>query len=203
MEENDDIFLELKELKNTAPYFSTIKKYNCFEVPLSYFENLTTRISNSCLELDELPENAILLLNKAKANAFVVPDNYFDELPYAIKENIDAEIKQIFSVKKLINFIKPQFTIPSFVAVMLIFIGFMVYKNEIKNKEYALKTKQLSRNVSNITPDYLNNIDEIILIEELDIKKLIDDDAENRMIENYLIDNHTDCSQIINQLESF
>lgn len=206
MNEKNNIPEEFDNLKDFAPVFSKIKKQNSFGVPENYFENLPFILHDKCIEAEELKEIAPVLSCIEKENAFIVPNDYFDHLPYSIRERISAEKHRFAWTEKLIGFLRPKFAIPLTMTVIIVVIGLTLNKNSKKTenttfasnkvlKDYAISSEEIDQSY------YLNNIDEATLIEEIDIKQFSKPD-NNRIIEDYLMDNHTDVSQIINQSES-
>lgn len=201
MNEKNNISEEFDDLRNIAPNFSRIKKQNPFEVPQNYFDKLPSILHEKCVEAEELKEIAPVLTGIKKENIFSVPNDYFEHLPYTIGERINAEKHQTSWIEKLAWIIRPKFAIPVSMAIIVAVIGLTLNINTENTKDVEYASNESSISYEEIDKShYLNDIDEAMLIEEIEVEHISNSNKENEVIENYLMDNHTDVSQLINQL---
>ena len=194
MNQKNHIEDENENLKNVAPFFSDIKKQNCFEVPENYFESLSSSITNKCfLSTSKLSEIK-------KENPFHVSSDYFEMLPQAIQEKIIASKNGTSLSEKLIWITKPQYSVSLVAIITVITIGaFFIYFNNPKETQTELiASNEISLN------DQLSGIDESLLIETLTNNENSQGDnykeINNDRIVNYLIENNIDITTITDEL---
>lgn len=153
-------------------------------------------------ELKDFP----LLNTISRENPFKVPDGYFDSLPALIAERIakeNSKPERIVSFKKIFH---PRYAVRHsesvlwrIAACLLIaaLISGVVYFNQPdinNNPELALTYDDISNSV------YMYDLDENLLIEELAQYGDESSAGDQAEIENYLIENQADFSQIENEL---
>ena len=157
-----------------------------FLVPDGYFENLSTRIMTQIenKELNELPQQT----------PFSVPKGYFDELPSKINQRIYSKptILQIGLVQKIFRI---QTLIPAIAACFALLVMIKFAKPIFSDDKIAM-----ALTIEEITnSSYLHDIDETLLIQSLNTNKNFKKSFKNtsiKDIENYLLDNNIDDSEL-------
>jgi hypothetical protein len=172
---NDD------ELRKMAPRLSELKRENPFQVPDSYFDSLADNIQQ---QIQVLPD-----FDKVAAqNPFNVPEGYFDSLPTAIQQRIIDERSERISVGRWIASVlfRPKFAVAfASVAVLLVF-----------SVRYFSRTINVSSTASEIS---YTDLDESVLYDAL-AEQSNSTTQKDESIEDYLIDNHIDVSQLTEHL---
>ncbi len=134
-----------------------------------------------------------------KQNVFKTPDAYFDKLPLEISDKIQARKSVDQGV------LAPVFSRMQLVAFALVVIAvisgsvFYLYQNKEENKsESTLSYQDL------INTDIVTEMDENMLLdayaEEGIATNVNQNEKETSPMEDYLIENHTDITLIINEL---
>src|ERR1017187_977111 len=211
-EENDNH----DNLSEIAPTLAAIPKVNPYEVPMNYFDNLEEFISKNVLatRLEAFPkENPFevpafyfealpLMIEKRiaglqlegipKENPFEVPMGYFERLDSAIIDHVLAsQKKKGFEWKGI--FSTPKYAV-SFVTMVL--AVFFVFKVSTVNRmdKYSFTEQEIANSGE------INDIDEGTIIETLYSDNKTNALPKQKDIENYLLDNDVDESQITGQL---
>src|ERR1035441_7878935 len=179
-EENDNH----DNLSEIAPTLAAIPKVNPYEVPMNYFDNLEEFISKNVLatSLEAIP----------KENPFEVPTGYFERLDSEIIDNVLAsQKKKGFEWKGI--FSTPKYAV-SFVTMVL--AVFFVFKVSTVNRmdKYSFTEQEIANSGE------INDIDEGTIIETLYSDNKTNALPKQKDIENYLLDNDVDESQITGQL---
>ncbi len=182
IEDTDD------DLKGMAPHLFKVKNNNSFKATDDYFEHFTARIQNAVNSFEEIKEEAPALASIPKYNPFEVPKDYFDYLPSRVQESvIKSKSKNVF-VEWLILLIKPRFAFPVVITFLIAVAGI-----KFMNNNAAFPQTEVAEEIS--TEDQLYNIDEATLIESVaatDINEVKVMPAEDASIQNYLIENNVD-----------
>jgi hypothetical protein len=157
---------------------------NPFTVPSGYFEELPGKISD---QLNALPD-----FEKASSvNPFSVPDNYFENLSEEISQKLKTNKQRPLSW--LDSLLRPRIAIPTAFAAIIILAGLFYFK-----QQSGILPQQEEFTVEDLSNSYfLETIDEGLIAEILDNQKA---DTTKDNLEQYLIDNNIEISQIENAL---
>jgi hypothetical protein len=173
----------MKEFENTGEkkIRDMTGNIKTFGVPKDYFESLPDEILS---KINSLPD-----FEKSSArNPFTLPEGYFEKLPVTIAERVSKQKRY-----KLSRILRPRLSIPIVIGMMVLLAG--IY--------YLLKTEKSDSDLNNITADDLKNssyfysMDEEVLVDAISSQDL---DANDEGIEQYLLDNDVEISQIESQL---
>jgi len=163
-------------LKNTNEVFNT---------PAGYFDFLPDKI------LSQVKAN-LDFESEASVNPFEVPDNYFDKLPSALNERITSR-KNGFR-EWLASITSRRIAIPLALATVVIVASLFYFKknnDEIKKETYQISADDLKNST------YIESIDEEMFVDILASQNI---NTTDDSLEQYLIDNNIDLSQIENNL---
>lgn len=157
---------------------------NSFTVPPGYFEKLPDNIMD---KINSLPD----FEKKAVNNPFIVPDGYFENLPSEISVKITSQKSILYTW--LNNLQRPRIAIPIAFATIILLAGLFFYQQST----YTKSTQQeiTADEISNST--YMFSIDEDLFVDVLSNQN---DNVSDESLEQYLIDNNIDLSQIENKL---
>lgn len=149
------------------------------------------------LNNENAPESGVLK-SITKSNVFSVPENYFEKLPSAISGHIQANTHKpgLFS-----NSVVRWVSLTGMAVIILAAGMFYFNRSENTNPDPVLSSEQL------VNSGELATIDDALLYEELQSRKVSDTEAEelalregNEHFEEYLIENNTDINLIITEL---
>jgi hypothetical protein len=172
------------EKRIAATELTNIPKENPFEVPALYFDNLAVMIERkiAATELTGIP----------KENPYEVPAGYFERLDSEIIDNVLAsQKKKGFEWIGLL--IKPKYAV--FFATLALAVFFVFKVSTVNRMDKYSFTEQEIANSGEI-----NDIDEGTIIETLYSDNKTNALPKQKDIENYLLDNDVDESQITGQL---
>ncbi len=187
--ENDD-----DDLKGMAPQLSKLSSSNPFKADNDYFENFADKLQNRIEDFEEINAEAPLLAGIPKYNPFDVPADYFDELPALIQNRCISSKPSVSIIEWLVLLIKPRFAIPVLATVLCAVAGINFMD---KNAEMTKSGRTAEISIE----ERLNSIDESELIDELaDDQADLKQNNTNESIENYLIDNNIDESNLNSEL---
>lgn len=201
MNNDNDISNEDNNLNEMAPKLSKLSSNNPFcrdehlkSVSDAYFDGFSSKLQNRINDIEDIKAFAPTLLEIPKYNPFEVPADYFDELPTIVQECILESKNKRSRFEWIILLLKPRFAFPMIVILFITIAGinYMNKNAELKNTEEELSLE-----------DHLYYIDEIEIIDQLTADASIE--AENvstdeSSIENYLLDNNIDESNLNNEL---
>ncbi len=206
----------IEELKALAPTLASIPKENPYKVPMNYFENLDATITKNAVAasldtiaqenpffvpanyFDELPGmiekriHGLQLEDIAKENPFEVPTGYFEHLNSAITDNVIASKKQKgFEWIGIFN--RPKLAVSFATLTLAVFVVFkFVSFNKMNN--FSFTEQEIA------SSQVMNEIDEGTIIETLYSDNKTSANPKQGDIENYLMDNNVDESQITGAL---
>ena len=208
----DDLNDNLDEI---APNLSNLRKEKPFALPGDYFDDLASKIQDKCAEADEISEIAPVLSGLSKYNPFAVPGGYFDELPAQIQERC-IETRTTSLWERLAWLFKPRFVIPAAAAIIAVVIALVMLKgngNDPVKQEMAQVTETTadSDTMETVTEEALLGMNDAEVLEALwsdPVTEVSEDTEEEHAyitaneeeIMNYLLDNNTDISAIVNEL---
>ncbi len=185
-----------EDLTGQTTHLFKVKNTNPFKANEDYFENFTSKLQNEIDEYEEIKNEAPVLSNIPKYNPFEVPKDYFEELPTIIQQRV-INIKQTTSILEwLVLLIKPRFAVPFLTVVFIAVTGI-----NFMNKNADIPKTEIAEEMT--TEEQLYNIDEGTLIESLNTNHA--NEKENQSpddvnIQNYLIDNNIDETNLNNKL---
>jgi hypothetical protein len=169
---------------------SKLKKENPFIVPANYFDSLAGNVQQ---KIDALPD---LEKTSPGFSGFRVPDGYFDSLPMAVQQRIaDAKKKNIFE-EWIAVVLLPKFSLSLSIFIILLIFGIKYFTKTAGTKS---STDALSYNEI-INSEYVSELDESVLIDILEDENRNESVNEDNSLEQYLIDNDVDISQLENRL---
>jgi len=188
MKNNQSIHNEDEKL---SPLLESLKNQQGLHVPDGYFEELPGLIQSQIQQLPDFDKSAVV-------NPFSIPEGYFEQLPLAISNAIEEQKNSVFSLRAFFAILlRPRVTV-AFASLLLIFI---------LSVRFFTKEITISAPTSEFSMQDLNNSQ---VLDELDESTLIDLLAEqnqdnsaedqNENIEQYLIDNDIDISQLESRL---
>jgi len=149
---------------------------------------------------DRVPEDinkiAPTLAGLEKRNPFVVPENYFENLPGAIQDKISSS-NQLPWYETFQQAIAVSRAGLAMLIILLAITAGLFYLDHNRETGRKQLVEQDQRNM-----EILVEVEEAELVEEL--IAMNDEHSTDRIseseIENYLIDNHTELNQIMNEL---
>jgi hypothetical protein len=202
MNKDHNIQNEDPDMEGMAPQLSKLSTKNPFchtersrSMSDNYFDDFTSRLQNRIIDIEDIKSFAPALLNIPKHNPFDVPSDYFDELPSIVQEKILETKSRPLRFEWLTLLIKPRFVFPMVVTIFIAVLGinFMNKNAEVKN---TIEIEELS------LEDHLYYIDETEIIDQLTADAVIENEdlqTDNNSIENYLLDNNIDETNLNNE----
>ena len=161
----------------------------------SYFDSFTSKLQNRIEDEEEIKALAPTLLSIDKYSPFEVPKDYFEELPTIIQERVIESSKKSSGLEWLFLLFRPRFAVPMIVILFVSIAGiYYINNNSIKNVELV---EELS------LEDNLYYINETDILEHLTADASIENESvseDDNSIENYLLDNNIDESNLSNEL---
>ena len=185
-----------ENLENLAPTLFRIKESaagNPFKVPEGYFDSLYASVMD---QVSSLPD----FENVQEKNPFRVPEGYFESLPVEIQQRIaDRGIKE----RTLAGWIMQVFTRPAakyalaFASLALFIVFSTKYFTRTVKVNYA--EEQLP-DTEQLDIFYLQQLDESTLADVYAEESSVASQAQDKSIENYLLDNDIDLNLITEHL---
>tara|TARA_R110000796_G_scaffold35017_3_gene90145 strand:- start:123819 stop:124328 length:510 start_codon:yes stop_codon:yes gene_type:complete len=164
---------------------------NSFKTPEGYFTSFTDKL------IAKLSEEETIELKK---NSFKVPDGYFDSLNNRIQEKLI--ISTPVKVVKLNSYKKYYYAVASMAAVLVLFIGLKINNSPVLSFDDIASSDIESYFDSNELGLSSYEIAEVIPVDELEIKDIIDNHLDNDIIIEYLnnsIDNFEELNLDTNE----
>jgi hypothetical protein len=183
----------LSKLRSKDPFFRSERNPDAAN---DYFNSFGSRLQSRMEDLDELEANAPTLLSIGKSNSFVLPPDYFDELPSRIQERIQKPSNSSSITEWLLLLINPRFAFPM-IAILFLAVAGINFMN--KNAELNATTPPNELSLE----DHLYYIEESDIIEQLTENMSSDNSIQSeneKNIEDYLLDNDVDESNLNNEL---
>ena len=213
---NTDNINKDQELQEMAPLLAAIPKANPYKVPMNYFDNLESVIAKNVLatSLETIPKEnpfevpadyfnslSVMIEQRVaatelsaipKENPFEVPPGYFERLNSEITDKVIASTKQK-GFEWIGLFRRPKLAVSFATLTLAVFI---VFKVSFKSKydRYSFSDQEISNS------HFMNDIDEGTIIETLYSDTKTNTIPNQGEVENYLLDNNVDESQITGQL---
>ena len=188
MKNNPSIHNEDEKL---SPLLESLKEKQGFRVPDDYFEELPGVIQSQIQQLPDFEKSAVV-------NPFSVPEGYFEQLPLAISDAIEGQKNSVFSLRTFFKvFLQPRVTVAFASLLLIFFISVRFFTKEITVNAPTAEFSMQDLNNSQV----LDELDESTLIDllaEQNQDNSVEDQNEN--IEQYLIDNDIDISQLESRL---
>lgn len=201
MNNDHNISNEDNDLNGMAPKLSKLKSNSLRHTERSrsadesYFDSFTSKLQNRIDDEEEIKALAPTLLSIDKYNPFDVPKDYFEELPTLIQARVIENKEKSTIVDWLFWLLRPRLAVSMIVILFISITGiYYMNNNSIKNTE---ATEELS------LEDNLYYINESDILEHLtaDASTAIESVSEDEnSIENYLLDNNIDESNLSNEL---
>ncbi|MBL0342816.1 MAG: hypothetical protein IPP71_19155 [Bacteroidetes bacterium] len=143
-----------------------------------------------------MPGNSSLV----KKNVFLTPDNYFEKLPLEISDKIQSG-KTLQGKFGLVQNHLNRRLLTAFMVLVVTIAGGILYWNKTQNpnqSETVLSYEDL------INSDFVSELDESMLVDAYMSETINTDEdlneVDNTILEDYLIENNTDITLIINDL---
>jgi hypothetical protein len=195
MNNDHNISNEDNDLNGMAPKLSKLSSNNPFNPSDSYFDSFTSKLQNRIDDEEEIKALAPTLLSIDKYNPFEVPKDYFEELPTIIQERVVETKEKSNLIDWLFWLLRPRLAVSMIVILFISILGvYYMNKNTVKNTE---QTEELS------LEDNLYYINETDILEHLTADASIENistSEDDNSIEDYLLDNNIDESNLSNEL---
>ncbi len=196
MSSNNNIENQDEDLTGQAPHLSKVNNSSPFKANEDYFESFTTKLQNEIDDYEEIKTEAPTLATISKYNPFEVPKDYFEYFPTIIQQRV-INTKQTTSVIEwLLLLIKPRFAVPFLATIFIASAGINFMNNNAEVPQIEIAEEMT-------TEQQLYNIDEGTIIETLYAREDNESDntsSDESSIQNYLMDNNIDESNLNNQL---
>ena len=167
---------------------SKLRKENPFSVPENYFDSLADQVQQ---KINVLPDWE----KSGSENLFKVPDGYFDSLPSSIQQRIaDEKRKNVFE-EWISVLLQPKFSLSLATLIILAIFGIKYFTKHIDMESPDSISYNEVRN-----SEYIADMDESTLVDMLEQENNINDVKEDNSMEQYLLDNDVDISQLENRL---
>jgi hypothetical protein len=167
-----------------------LNRENPFKVPEGYFDSLA---ENTIQRIQGETE----LKGVTNENPFHAPEGYFQSLPAVVRQKI-SENKKGSGISEWIGgfLFHPKFAFVTGMILLLLAFGIKYFsQNKIQQpQEFSISTEDLKNS------DYLAEVDEFLIIDALEQQPANEKMKEDQSIEQYLIDNDVDISQLENHL---
>ena len=183
-------YLNDDDLEKAAPGLSKLKNENPFRVPENYCESLAEDVQKKIHAFADLER-----MNKE--NPFQVPENYFSALPTLVQQRIiDGKKKRPVFGKWISISLRPKYALAFAAVIILLIFGikYITKPTTLHAPEKYLSMEELQ------SSSYLAELDESMLIDVLEQQTNSDEVNDNDTLEQYLMDNGIDISQIENNL---
>jgi len=181
---------EYDDLKRLAPGLSRLKNENPFSVPDHYFDSLSENIQKKIQTLPDFERTS-------PENPFRVPEGYFDSLPGTTRQRIlEGKEKQSIFGEWISTVLRPKVSLPFATLIVLIISGIVYFKRPtvLTVPDNSLTCEEIK------TSSCIEDIDETMLIEVLEQQQNSGNVKEDKSLEQYLIDNDIDISQLEKRL---
>lgn len=195
MNNDHNISNEDNDLNGMAPKLSKLKSNNPFNPSNDYFDSFTSKLQNRIDDEGEIKALAPTLLSIDKYNPFDVPKDYFEDFPTIVQERVIATTEKSTVLDWLFWLLRPRLAVSMIVILCISLVGiYYINNNSIKNVQSA---------------DALTLEDNLYYINESDIFEYLTADVsinnesvneEENSIEDYLLDNNIDESNLSNEL---
>lgn len=188
MKNNQSIHNEDEKL---SPLLESLKDQQSFRVPDDYFEELPGVIQSQIQQLPDFEKSAVV-------NPFSVPEGYFEQLPLAISNAIEEQKNPVFSLRTFFAILlRPRVTVAFASLLLIFFFSIRFFTREISVSAPATEFSMQDLDNSRV----LDELDESTLMDLLaEQNQDISADDQNENIEEYLIDNDIDISQLESRL---
>lgn len=195
MSEEHNISNEDNDLNGMAPKLSKLSSNNPFNASNDYFDSFTSKLQNRIEDEEDIKAIAPTLLSIDKYNPFEVPADYFEDLPTIVQERVIATKNESSLPQWLLLLFKPRFAVSMMAIVFVSIVGIKYMNNKAEVKTETAEELSLE--------DHLYYIDENDIIDQLTADASIETESaseDDNSIENYLLDNNIDESNLNNEL---
>ena len=179
------------DFSKEAPGLYKISKENPFRVPDNYFDSLADNIQQ---KINALPD----LERMNRENPFSVPDSYFETLPTAIQQRIiDGKNKRSVAAEWISIVLRPKYTLAlaTFIILLVFGIKYLTKPGSFESPDNFLSCEEVQNS------SYFSDLDESILVDVLENEQTKNPGIrEDNSMEQYLLDNDIDISQLENRL---
>tara|TARA_R110002051_G_scaffold72095_4_gene130390 strand:+ start:326 stop:835 length:510 start_codon:yes stop_codon:yes gene_type:complete len=167
------------------------KTPNSFKTPEGYFDSFTEKLMTKVSEEETID---------FKKDSFKVPDGYFDSLNNRIQEKLI--VSKPVKVVKLSSYKKYYYAVATMAAVLVLFIGLKINNSPGLSFDDIASSDIENYFDSNELGLSSYEIAEVIPVDELEIKDIIDNHLDNDIIIDYLnnsIDNFEELNLDTNE----
>lgn len=195
MNNDNNISNEDNDLNGMAPKLSKLKSNNPFNASKDYFDSFSSKLQNRIEDEEDIKAIAPTLLSIDKYNPFEVPNDYFEELPTIVQERVISRKNESSLPQWLLLLFKPRFAVPLMAIVFISIVGVKYMNNKAEVKTETAEELSLE--------DHLYYIDENDIIDQLTADVSVETESaseDDNSIENYLLDNNIDESNLNNEL---
>lgn len=177
--------------ENLPPKLEQMKGHNPFSAPEGYFDQLQDSIQSAIVNLPDFE-------SVSKTQPFETPEGYFEKLPLAIRKRIEAEEQTPAWKEWLQILLRPGFSVAFASVALLCILGVKYFTREIvvQSPQNFISSTDLSNS------GLLSDMDDTMLYEALDGENSTAENTseDNSAIEQYLIDNDIDPTQLESHL---
>jgi hypothetical protein len=180
------------DLRKIAPRLFELKRENPFTVPDDYFDSLSRSIIQQ--QVQSLPD----FEKTAEWEHFKVPEGYFDSLPTIIQQRIIDEKKKRISWGEVVDgiFFRPKYALAlTSVAILIVFsINYFNRPISVQPVVAEISASEISSST------YFADVDETLLAEAVAMHIATTEEQKETSLEDYLIENNIDISQLTEHL---
>ncbi len=182
-------YLNDDESENPTPGFSNVNKKNPFIVPENYFDSLADNIQ---AKINALPD----VEKMSRENLFRVPEGHFDSLPSSVQQRIMDGKKKNMLEEWISIALRPKYSVSFAILVIVAIFGIKYFLKPTTSEKPG---SSLSYNEV-MNSEYIAQLDEASLIDMLEQEDKDNGVKEDNSLEQYLMDNDLDISQIEDHL---
>jgi len=185
---NDEVFGG--EPAGNYPLLSKISRENPFRVPADYFDMLPEEILK---RIDSIPD-----FESSGENPFRVPEGYFDSLPTVIQHRITEQNKKRSRIPGWASLLlRPRLSLALAALIILLVFGIRYFTRTttIVAQENSVSSEEIQNSIC------FSDLDESVMIDALEQQPNKNmNTKDDNSLEQYLIDNDVDISQLENHL---
>jgi hypothetical protein len=168
---------------------SNLKKENPFRVPDDYFDSLEDHVMQKISTIPDVEK-------MSRENVFNIPDRYFDSLPSSIHQRIADEKKKSIFEEWIAIVLEPKYSLALATFIILAIFGIKYFTRPVvvESPDNMLSYADVRNS------GFITEMDESTLVDMLEQENNNDTLKEDSGMEQYLLDNDIDISQLENRL---
>jgi len=154
-----------------------LPKNNPFKTPEAYFDNFSNKVMNALNnEKETVP----------KEDGFIIPENYFDGLHHNIQQKLNSKETKVI---RLNQYKKYYMAAASVAAMLILFFGLYMNNTNQLNWDHIANTDIEAYLDTNELGLSTYEIAEVLPIDELEIKDIIENQFDEENLIDYLNEN--------------